>query len=329
MAVNGDKTSSSDEFWLFGYGSLIWKPPPHFGMHCNSLLAPEKELDAYIITYLIQTGEYLAGSMDTSDGFGKPPRHARSPRARRHPDRALVLGQPGGRARLRPRQGVGAAYRIEADHVAEVKDYLDIREINGYSIHYTPFHPASGESGPIRTLVYIGTPDNDQFTGPQDPQALAEHIHASEGPSGLNHNYLLSLEKALDELGPESGDAHITDLSDRVREIAARDAKGETHAQLPEEPASHEFRKVSSIDEQGRPRKPSAVDSFANYPNKIPSPGVGHGSKSKYRISHESSNIGIYKTATEIAQTIPPRLFGNITSSAATRILPHKPNSPP
>jgi hypothetical protein len=27
--------------------------------------------------------------------------------------------------------------------VAEVREYLDIREINGYSIQFTPFHPAS------------------------------------------------------------------------------------------------------------------------------------------------------------------------------------------
>lgn len=78
----------------------------------------------------------------------------------------------------------GVAYRIRADRVAEVKDYLDIREINGYTIHYTPFHPAADGAPPIRTLVYIGTPENPQFTGPQDPQALAEHIYRSEGPSG-------------------------------------------------------------------------------------------------------------------------------------------------
>lgn len=28
----------------------------------------------------------------------------------------------------------GVAYRIEANHVEEVKEYLDIREINGYTI---------------------------------------------------------------------------------------------------------------------------------------------------------------------------------------------------
>lgn len=127
----------------------------------------------------------------------------------------------------------GVAYRIKPAHVAEVKEYLDIREINGYSIHYTAFHPAPSTDSnaeqqpePIRTLVYIGTPDNDQFTGPQDIQALAEHIYRSEGPSGLNRAYLLSLDEALRELGPESRgvrDEHIEDLSARIRAIMERE----------------------------------------------------------------------------------------------------------
>lgn len=110
------------------------------------------------------------------------------------------------------------AYRIKAENVEEVRQYLDIREINGYTIHYTPFQPADG-SQPIRTLVYIGTPDNEQFVGPQDPQKLAEHIYHSIGPSGLNKDYLLSLNDALQNLSPESGDEHIRDLSLRVRQL--------------------------------------------------------------------------------------------------------------
>lgn len=35
-------------------------------------------------------------------------------------------------------------------------------------------------------MVYIGLPDNPQFLGPQDPQALAEHVVRSRGPSGEN-----------------------------------------------------------------------------------------------------------------------------------------------
>lgn len=140
----------------------------------------------------------------------------------------------------------GAAYRIPARDAVEMKEYLDIREINGYSIQYTPFHASEqstiapkqqdmsahqvsmhlgtdvpGLTGPIPCLVYIGLPDNPQFLGPQDPQALAEKIIRSRGPSGENVEYLLELEKALDELSPESGDGHISDLAARCRKILA------------------------------------------------------------------------------------------------------------
>jgi hypothetical protein len=27
----------TEDLWLFGYGSLIWKPPPHFGKHMIGL----------------------------------------------------------------------------------------------------------------------------------------------------------------------------------------------------------------------------------------------------------------------------------------------------
>ncbi|KAI6797955.1 hypothetical protein KC361_g3589 [Hortaea werneckii] len=147
----------------------------------------------------------------------------------------------------------GAAYRIPSPRVAEVKEYLDIREINGYSIQYTPFnssvlppspqpadqdmtatfqtiHPApeintSALPARIQCLVYIGLPSNPQFLGPQDPQALAEHIVKSRGPSGENTEYLYQLEEALQRLSRESGDEHISDLARRCREIEGRMGK--------------------------------------------------------------------------------------------------------
>lgn len=142
----------------------------------------------------------------------------------------------------------GTAYRIESSKVAEVREYLDIREINGYTIHYTSFYPADG-SPTIKTLVYIGTPDNDQFMGPQEPQRLAEHIWKSEGPSGLNKDYLLALDKALDDLSSESGDGHVKDLAGRVRAIDASDpfvlVKAVVNGAF-----GHELRKFGSTEEQ-------------------------------------------------------------------------------
>lgn len=101
----------------------------------------------------------------------------------------------------------------------EVQEYLDIREINGYSMQYTPFRPANKTLPSIKCLVYIGLPDNPQFLGRQDPQAVAEHICRSRGPSGENVEYLLMLEQALQQLGEGSGDGHVQDLADRVRRI--------------------------------------------------------------------------------------------------------------
>lgn len=95
--------------------------------------------------------------------------------------------------------------------------------------------------------MYIGTPDNAQFTGPQDPQALAEHIYKSEGPSGPNKDYLLELETALEKLSPKSGDGHVKNLAQRVRAIAARE-KGVDGLKVTEVAIVHENARATSLD---------------------------------------------------------------------------------
>ena len=87
---------------------------------------------------------------------------------------------------------LGVVYRIEKSHAAEVKAYLDHREINGYSIHHVPVYAHVGEGKPVveRAVVYIGTHDNPAFVGPMKSiGALAEHIYKSCGPSGENREY--------------------------------------------------------------------------------------------------------------------------------------------
>ena len=124
-----------------------------------------------------------------------------------------------------PERVYGAAYRIPPRHVKEVQEYLDIREINGYSIRYTSFYPSHSTSStstsdaqPIgECLVYIGLPSNPQFLGRQCPQDVAEVIAVSKGPSGANAEYLFMLENSLLSLGDGSEDQHVEDLAERVR----------------------------------------------------------------------------------------------------------------
>lgn len=138
----------------------------------------------------------------------------------------------------------GAAYHIIHSKAKETKEYLDIREINGYSVQYTTFHATSQPRREFRCLVYIGMPDNPQFLGALAPQAVAERINQSVGPSGENRDYLLQLEESLRDLSKESSDAHISDLARRVSNMEHR--PGEQNRKI----RSFGPHKTSSTEEQ-------------------------------------------------------------------------------
>lgn len=153
----------------------------------------------------------------------------------------------------------GVAYRIKPLRVEEVKEYLDIREVGGYSIHYEPFHSAEEDKSPFRCLVYIGLPNNPQFLGVQDPQDVAKVISVSIGPSGENTEYLFQLEESLNNLGEGSGDDHVHDLARRVRLLK----KGEGPLGSPKLTMANGYvggtglTKVGSTDEQEEIEKES------------------------------------------------------------------------
>ncbi|EXJ88309.1 hypothetical protein A1O1_05239 [Capronia coronata CBS 617.96] len=210
------------------FRSLIWKPPPHYGTAVS------------IGEYSRTTGDLLLNTASED--------HRGTPEA---PGRVVTLIQRSFWETLHDPQRQtesdrvwGVAYHIIPAKVDEVREYLDLREINGYSIQYTPFHPADPSIPDIHCLVYIGMPDNPQFLGARPPQEIAETINASIGPSGENREYLLQLEHALNHLSPDSGDEHVTDLARRVRALP-RPARVP-----PISPPEHALKRVGSTEEQ-------------------------------------------------------------------------------
>jgi cation transport regulator ChaC len=110
-----------------------------------------------------------------------------------------LVPDPGGRV-------IGAAYRIEGE-VPSILAYLDHREKGGYERLEVG---VTTEQGPLSVLAYIGTRRCRHFVGPEEESLTASIIRVSVGPSGKNIDYLLNLQKALEEL--QARDAHVDAL---------------------------------------------------------------------------------------------------------------------
>ncbi len=157
------------DFWLFGYGSLIYKADFAFHEQRRASIRDRSR-------------RLWQGSHD----------HRGTPDS---PGRVVTLtDEPGARC-------AGMAYRISPAVLA----HLDRREKNGYLRFASPIHFDDGST--VDALVYIATPGNAAWLGPASDADIARQVRLSAGPSGSNLEYVLRLARALGVLG--APDAHI------------------------------------------------------------------------------------------------------------------------
>jgi cation transport regulator ChaC len=174
--------------WLFGYGSLIWRPD-----------LPFRERRAARITGWAR--RFWQASWD----------HRGTPAS---PGRVVTLVESPG-AEL-----WGAAYAITDADWPDVLATLEHREQAGYErLVLTAGLAAAERAGEVvadvPAEIFIGGADRPEFIGPEPLAATAAIVRASRGPSGANLDYVLALERALAELGVRDPD--VAALADMVR----------------------------------------------------------------------------------------------------------------
>ncbi|WFD22063.1 hypothetical protein MEQU1_000725 [Malassezia equina] len=262
-------------FDIFGYGSIIFKPPPH------------------VISY---TPGYIQGfvrrfAQHSEDHRGTPER----------PGRVVTLvsadhwhSLPG--ADDAPEGDIvwGLSYTIDPAHADEVRAYLDDREKNGYTPLWAPIHGYYGSSDEPQVLVpealvYVGLPDNEAFVGPQPLDELAERIHTCHGPSGPNDEYLLRLAEAVRILTPESKDNHLFALEEKVLALKAQD---KLRAGL--RPRQYDNSPQEEIAKQAADDPIGATNKVAKMPN-LGTPDYASFSKHEYGVVHPGERSSHYQ----------------------------------
>ena len=169
------------ELWVFGYGSLIWRPGfPFLESRKASLIGAHRALCVYSWVH--------RGTPD-------------------HP--GLVLGlDRGGMCR-------GLAFRVAASEREGVVAYLRERE-QVTSVYLERLREIRfPEGGGARALTYVVDRRHGQYAGKLDADTQLRIVADASGRSGANRDYVINTAEHLAELGMP--DHHLARLAERLR----------------------------------------------------------------------------------------------------------------
>lgn len=207
---------TKNEFWVFGYGSLVWKVD--FPIECSR--------SGYIKGYLRR---FYQNSIDHRGTIDKVTKHFIHDSMNVLVPIHFVLLQPGRVVTLIPSTDTeskvfGMAYKIPDNKIDEVLKHLDFREKNGYERHYVQFFPFDehDDSGQLPTkpiVIYVATHDNESFAGSTGGlAAIVNQINGAIGPSGTNREYVYRLADAMRHHFPDQNDEHLFEIENLLRE---------------------------------------------------------------------------------------------------------------
>jgi cation transport protein ChaC len=169
-----------DVEWIFGYGSLMWRPGFRF------LEQRPARLEGYHRAPCIYSHHHR-GTLAVP---------------------GLVLGLDAGGYCL------GIAFKIDIKDRPQIIDYLYEREMIGYA--YKPACVDIDMDGEIHeAYTFIADPTHEQYAGALGENRAAEIIMRAAGISGLNRDYLMNTVHKLESEG--FAEPELVRLRQRVR----------------------------------------------------------------------------------------------------------------
>jgi glutathione-specific gamma-glutamylcyclotransferase len=163
LALNG----TSGDFWVFGYGSLMWNPG----------FAHEEAVKARLYGY------HRALCIKSRHYRGTPERSG------------LVMGLDRGGS------CVGMAFRVAARDEAGVIDYLHQREMISYVYRNLRLGIRTGDGRKVTAMTFVADQKHEQFAGHLSAEEAAKIVRGAHGSAGPNEEYVFNTLTHLREIG--------------------------------------------------------------------------------------------------------------------------------
>lgn len=158
--------AGDNDCWVFGYGSLMWRP----GFPYEETLPAV--LHGYHRSFCIYSRHYR----------GTPQQQG------------LVLGlAPGGCCQ-------GLAFRVAGAEFTSVKAYLDERELVSYA-YQAAYLPLETPQGEVSAYTFVADSNHPQYAGELSIERAAQIIIRARGRAGLNRDYLIETLRQIEAEG--------------------------------------------------------------------------------------------------------------------------------
>jgi cation transport regulator ChaC len=185
--MKAQRQDDAQPLWIFGYGSLVWRPA-----------FPFVERRPGFIEHWSR--RFWQGS---TDHRGTPDQPGRVVTLVREPD-AICWG---------------VAFRVASHERERVLARLDHRERGGFDRHEVTVkldehRDEAAAAEEVCALVYRATPENPNYLGPAPLREIAAQVRRCQGPSGANAEYVIELATALQALG--ATDEHVFELASLI-----------------------------------------------------------------------------------------------------------------